>query len=116
MTLQDLATAVDLKLNIKIFILNNLFLGMVHQWQDLFYEKRLAETPLSDLPDLVKLADAYSCLGLRARKPSELEDVLDRALAHKGGPVIVDIRTRHDAHVYPMVPAGAPLNDMIDGE
>ncbi len=116
MTLQDLATAVDLKLNIKIFILNNLFLGMVHQWQDLFYEKRLAETPLSDLPDLVKLADAYSCLGLRARKPSELEDVLDRALAHKGGPVIVDIRTRPDAHVYPMVPAGAPLNDMIDGE
>jgi acetolactate synthase-1/2/3 large subunit len=116
MTLQDLATAVDLKLNIKIFILNNLFLGMVHQWQDLFYEKRLSETPLSDLPDLVKLAEAYSCLGLRARKPSELEDVLDRALAHKGGPVIVDIRTRPDAHVYPMVPAGAPLNDMIDGE
>ena len=115
MTLQDLGTAVDLNLNIKIFILNNLFLGMVHQWQNLFYDNRLAATPLSDRPDFVKLAEAYGCLGLRARKPSELEDVLDRALAHEGGPVIVDIRTRQDEHVYPMVPAGAPLNDMIEG-
>jgi acetolactate synthase-1/2/3 large subunit len=116
MTLQDLATAVDLKLNIKIFILNNLFLGMVRQWQELFYDNRFAETPLSDLPDLVKLAEAYGCLGLRARKPAELEAVLDKALAHQGGPVIVDIRTRREEKVYPMVPAGAPLNDMIDGE
>jgi acetolactate synthase-1/2/3 large subunit len=116
MTLQDLATAVDLKLNIKIFILNNLFLGMVRQWQELFYDNRFSETPLTDLPDLVKLADAYSCLGLRARKPSELDAVLDQALAHQGGPVIVDIRTRRQEKVFPMVPAGAPLNDMIDGE
>jgi acetolactate synthase-1/2/3 large subunit len=116
MTLQDLATAVDLKLPIKIFILNNLFLGMVRQWQELFYDNRFSETPLSDLPDLVKLADAYGCLGLRARTPDELDGVLDRALAHTGGPVIVDIRVRRQEKVYPMVPAGAPLNDMIDGE
>jgi len=116
MTLQDLATAVDLKLPIKIFILNNLFLGMVRQWQELFYDNRFSETPLSDLPDLVKLADAYGCLGLRARTPDELDGVLDRAFAHKDGPVIVDIRVRRQEKVYPMVPAGAPLNDMIDDE
>ena len=115
MTLQDLATAVDLRLPIKIFVLNNLFLGMVRQWQELFYEERFAETPLSDIPDLVKLAEAYGCLGLRARKPEELDAVLDRALEHKGGPVICDIRIRRNEKVYPMVPAGAPLNDMIDG-
>jgi acetolactate synthase-1/2/3 large subunit len=116
MTLQDLATAVELELPIKIFILNNLFLGMVRQWQELFYDNRFSETPLADLPDLVKLADAYRCLGLRARTPEELEPVVDKALAHKGGPCIVDIRVRRQEKVYPMVPAGAPLNDMIDGD
>jgi acetolactate synthase I/II/III large subunit len=116
MTLQDLATAVELKLPIKIFILNNLFLGMVRQWQELFYDERFAETPLADLPDLVKLADAYSCLGLRAKTPAELDEVIDRALANKSGPTIIDVRVRREEKVYPMVPAGAPLNDMIDGE
>ena len=115
MTLQDLATAVDLKLPIKIFILNNLFLGMVRQWQELFYEERFAATPLSDRPDLVKLADAYGCLGLRAKTVAELDQVIDRALANKEGPTIVDVRIPRDQKVFPMVPAGAPLNDMIDG-
>ena len=115
MTLQDLATAVDLELPIKIFVLNNLFLGMVRQWQELFYEKRFAETPLSDRPNLVKLADAYGCLGLRADTPEELEQVIDQALANSKGPTIVDVRVRRQEKVYPMVPAGAPLNDMIDG-
>ncbi len=116
MTLQDLATAVDLKLPIKIFVLNNLFLGMVRQWQELFYDNRFAETPLTDRPDLVKLAEAYGALGLRARTPAELDGVIDRALAHQEGPVVVDIRVRRQEKVFPMVPAGAPLNDMIDGE
>ncbi|MFL5270978.1 MAG: biosynthetic-type acetolactate synthase large subunit [Anaeromyxobacteraceae bacterium] len=116
MTLQDLATAVDHKLPFKIFILNNLFLGMVRQWQELFYDNRFAETPLADCPDLVKLADAYGCLGLRARTLDELDGVIDQALAHKGGPCIVDIRVKAQEKVYPMVPAGAPLHDMIGGE
>jgi acetolactate synthase-1/2/3 large subunit len=116
MTLQDLATAVDLKLPIKIFILNNLFLGMVRQWQELFYENRFAMTPLSDCPDFVKLADAYGCLGLRATTVEELDRVIDQALAHRDGPAIVDVRVRRQEKVFPMVPAGAPLNDMIDGE
>jgi acetolactate synthase-1/2/3 large subunit len=115
MTLQDLATAVDLKLPIKIFILNNLFLGMVRQWQELFYENRFAMTPLSDCPDFVKLADAYGCLGLRARTVEELDQVIDQALANTKGPTIIDVRVRRQEKVYPMVPAGAPLNDMIDG-
>jgi acetolactate synthase-1/2/3 large subunit len=116
MTLQDLATAVELKLPFKIFILNNLFLGMVRQWQELFYENRFAETPLADCPDFVKLADAYGCLGLRARTPEELDHVIDQALANHDGPTIIDVRVRRDEKVFPMVPAGAPLNDMIDGE
>ncbi len=116
MTLQDLATAVDLKLPIKIFILNNLFLGMVRQWQELFYDNRFAETPLTDRPDLVKLAEAYGALGLRARDPAELDGVIDRALAYQDGPAIIDIRVRRQEMVFPMVPAGAPLNDMIDGD
>ncbi len=115
MTLQDLATAVDLALPIKIFILNNLFLGMVRQWQELFYDRRFAETPLSDRPNLVKLADAYGCLGLRADTVEELDEVIDQALANDKGPTIVDVRVRRQEKVFPMVPAGAPLNDMIDG-
>jgi len=115
MTLQDLATAVDQKLPIKIFILNNRFLGMVRQWQELFYERRFSETPLSDIPDFVKLAEAYKCLGLIARTMEELDGVIDRALAHREGPCIVDIRVKRQEKVYPMVPAGAPLNDMIGG-
>jgi acetolactate synthase-1/2/3 large subunit len=116
MTLQDLATAVDLKLPIKIFILNNLFLGMVRQWQELFHDNRFSATPLSDCPDFVKLADAYHCLGLRATTVEELDQVIDQALANKAGPTIVDVRVRRQEKVFPMVPAGAPLNDMIDGE
>jgi len=114
MTLQDLATAVDLALPIKIFVLNNLFLGMVRQWQELFYDRRFAETPLSDRPNLVKLADAYGCLGLRADTVEQLDQVIDQALANDKGPTIVDVRVRRQEKVYPMVPAGAPLNDMID--
>jgi len=114
MTLQDLATAVDLALPIKIFVLNNLFLGMVRQWQELFYDRRFAETPLSDRPNLVKLADAYGCLGLRADTVDELDKVIDQALANDKGPTIIDVRIRRQEKVFPMVPAGAPLNDMID--
>jgi len=116
MTLQDLATARDHDLPIKIFILNNLFLGMVRQWQELFYDNRFSSTPLSDCPDFVKLADAYGCLGLRARTVEELDPVIDQALANSSGPTIVDVRIRREEKVFPMVPAGAPLNDMIDGE
>ena len=97
MTLQDLATATEHRLPIKMFILNNLFLGMVRQWQELFYSERFAQTPLADLPDLVKLADAYGCLGLRVRTPEELDLAIDRALANHEGPTLVDVRIRPEA-------------------
>jgi acetolactate synthase I/II/III large subunit len=116
MTLQDLATAAELKLPIKIFILNNLSLGMVYQWQELFYDNRFSQTPLADCPDFVKLAEAYGCLGLRARTMEELEPVVDLALAHRTGPCIVDVRICRQEKVFPMVPAGAALHEMIDGE
>jgi acetolactate synthase-1/2/3 large subunit len=116
MTFAELMTAVQEGVKVNIAIINNGFLGMVRQWQELFYEEKYAETPLADLPDLVKLADAYGCLGLRARTPEELDQVIDRALANQDGPTIVDVRIRREEKVYPMVPAGAPLNDMIDGE
>jgi acetolactate synthase-1/2/3 large subunit len=89
---------------------------MVRQWQELFYSNRFAETPLTDRPDLVKLAEAYGALGLRARTPEELDGVIDQALAYQDGPAIIDIRVRREEMVFPMVPAGAPLNDMIDGD
>jgi acetolactate synthase-1/2/3 large subunit len=116
MTLQDLATAAKLELPIKIFIVNNLYLGMVRQWQELFYANRFSEVLLGDCPDFVKLADAYGCLGLRAEKVEELEPTIDRALAHAGGPVVVDVRVKEDECCYPMVAPGAPLDEMIGGE
>ena len=116
MTLQDLATAVKLKLPIKHFILNNLYLGMVRQLQELFYGERYSEVLLGDCPDFVKLADAYGCLGLRATTVAELDGVIDQALAHTGGPVLVDIRVKEDESCYPMVKPGAALDVMIGGE
>ena len=116
MTLQDLATAVKLELPIKHFILNNMYLGMVRQWQQLFYDNRYSEVLLGDCPDFVKLADAYGCLGLRATNMDELESVVDRALEHKAGPVLVDVRVKEDECCYPMVAPGAALDEMIGGE
>jgi acetolactate synthase-1/2/3 large subunit len=116
MTLQDLATAVKLNLPIKMFIVNNLYLGMVRQLQTLFYEERLSEVLLGDCPDFVKLADAYGCLGLRATTVAELDTVIKTALAHTGGPVLVDIRVKQDEMVFPMVVPGGALHDMIDAK
>ncbi|MBC7543705.1 MAG: biosynthetic-type acetolactate synthase large subunit, partial [Candidatus Sericytochromatia bacterium] len=116
MTLQDLATAVKLKLPIKMFIVNNLYLGMVRQLQTLFYEERLSEVLLGDCPDFVKLADAYGCLGLRATTIAELETVIAQALAHQDGPVVVDVRVKQDEMVFPMVVPGAALDVMINSK
>ncbi|MBF0379471.1 MAG: biosynthetic-type acetolactate synthase large subunit [Magnetococcales bacterium] len=113
MNIQELATCLQYKLPVVIVILNNGFLGMVRQWQEFFYERRYAETDMmSHQPDFVKLAEAYNALGLRAKLPNEVEPVLKEALASDRC-VIVDIHTRPEGNVYPMVPAGAALNDMI---
>ncbi len=112
MNIQELATVVQYGLPVKIAILNNRFLGMVRQWQELFYGKRYSHTLMDNAPDFVKLAEAYGALGLRAQKPSEVRPVIEKALAHPG-PVIMDFRVAREEGVYPMVPAGAPINKML---
>jgi acetolactate synthase-1/2/3 large subunit len=113
MNIQELATAVQYKLPVKVVILNNMVLGMVRQWQELFFDKRYSHTCISVAPDFVKLADAYGAVGLRAKKPSEVESVLKEGLAVKDRPVLMDFRVDQFEGVYPMVPAGQPLNKML---
>ncbi len=112
MNIQEMMTAVQYRLPVKVVILNNGFLGMVRQWQELFYDKRYSSTCLSCAPDFVKLAEAYGATGLRATKPEEVVPTLERAFATPG-PVMVDMRVSPEENVYPMVPAGASLKKMI---
>ncbi len=112
MNIQELATAVIQKLPVKVAILNNGFLGMVRQWQELFFKERYSHTQLDTVPDFVKLAEAYGAAGLRAEKPTEVEAVLAEGLAI-AGPVIMDFSVEPEEGVYPMVPAGAPITEML---
>ncbi len=112
MNLQELATAQEHKLPVKIVLLNNGFHGMVRQWQDLFYEGRYASSYLGKVPDFVKLADAYGILGLRAVKPAEVISVLREGLKHKG-PVLMDFQVDPFENCYPMIPAGAAQHEMV---
>jgi len=112
MNIQEMTTAVQNGLPVKIVILNNGYLGMVRQWQQLFFKKRYAATCLDCAPDFVKLAEAYGAEGLRATKPEEVEVVLKKGLASKK-PVIMDFVVEKEECVYPMVPAGAPVTEML---
>lgn len=112
MNIQELATAVQYKLNVKVMILNNGYLGMVRQWQSLFYKKRYSHTSLAVGPDFVKLAQAYGAQGIRVERPSDVEEAISQALKIKG-PVFVDFRVDPEEDVYPMVPAGAPIKNML---
>jgi acetolactate synthase-1/2/3 large subunit len=112
MNSQELATAVQYNVGVKIAILNNRYLGMVRQWQELFKDKRYASTDMSVAPDFVKLAEAYGAVGLRAEKPEEVIPVLEEAL-RVDGPVIMDFRVDREENVFPMVPAGEPLTNML---
>jgi acetolactate synthase-1/2/3 large subunit len=105
-------TAVESKLPVKIVILNNRYLGMVRQWQELFYEKRYASTSMEGAPDFVKLAEAYGAKGLRATRPSEVDEVLKEGLAAEGT-VIMDFLVDREESVYPMVPAGRAITEML---
>ena len=112
MNIQEMATAVQCGLPIKIVILNNGYLGMVRQWQQLFFDKRYVSTCLDCAPDFVKLAEAYGAVGFRATKPDEVEAVLKKGLASKK-PVIMDFVVEKEECVYPMVPAGAAVTEML---
>jgi acetolactate synthase-1/2/3 large subunit len=112
MNIQEMATAMQYKLPIKIIILNNRYLGMVRQWQDLFYDKRYSSTTMDHNPDFVKLAEAFGAKGLRATKPEEVEAVLKEGLESEGA-VIMEFVVDREENVYPMVPAGKAITDML---
>jgi acetolactate synthase-1/2/3 large subunit len=114
MTAQELATAVQFQANVKIIVMNNNFLGMVRQWQEIFYSGNYSHVNMQWVPDFVKLAEAYGALGLRATRPDQLESVLLRGLSSPGV-VVMDILVDEEANVYPMVPAGAGLKEMVLG-
>jgi len=112
MNIQELANTVQYKLPVKIAILNNNYLGMVRQWQELFYNKNYSATSLSSSPDFVKLAEAYGAVGLRATKTEEVEPIIKKAL-QINRPVVIDFQVEPEEGVYPIVPAGASLENMI---
>jgi acetolactate synthase I/II/III large subunit len=112
MNIQEMATAVCYGFNVKIVILNNGYLGMVRQWQELFYDRNYCGTCMDAAPDFVKLAEAYGAAGFRITKPSEIRPTLKKAFA-LDKTVIVDVRVAREENVYPMVPAGASLSEML---
>jgi len=112
MNIQEMVTAVEEQLPVKIAIINNQYLGMVRQWQQHFYENRVSASDLHAAPDFVKLAQAFGALGLSARRPEEVEPTLEKAFAHPG-PVLIDFRVSETENCYPMVPAGAPSAKMV---
>src|SRR5438445_11832761 len=116
MTAQELVTASAERVPIKVAILNNAYLGMVRQWQELFYKERYSEVYLSpDLPDYVKWAEAMGCVGLRAEHPEEVVPVIEKANEIDDRPVVIDFRVDYREKVYPMVPAGGSNDDVILG-
>jgi acetolactate synthase-1/2/3 large subunit len=112
MTNQELATAVQYDLPVKIVIMNNGYLGMVRQWQEMFHDRAYSEVDLSVAPDFVKLAEAYDAFGARATRPEELSDVLEAGLSHDGV-AVMDVVVSKEENVFPIVPAGANSRDMI---
>jgi len=115
MTMQEMSTAVQYKLPIKIFILNNEYMGMVRQWQELLHEKNYSESYTAALPDFVKLAEAYGCVGIRANKPDELDEKIAQMLS-VDRPVIFDCVVDKTENCYPMIPSGKPHNQMLLGK
>jgi acetolactate synthase-1/2/3 large subunit len=114
MTAQELVTASAERIPIKVAVLNNAYLGMVRQWQEMFYDERYSEVYLSpDLPDYVKWAEAMGCIGLRVERPEEVQPAIDKANQIDDRPVVVEFRTDSGEKVYPMVPAGASNDDIV---
>jgi len=114
MTMQEMSTAVQYSLPIKIFILNNEYMGMVRQWQELLHEKNYSESYTAALPDFVKLAEAYGCVGIRAKRPDELDDKIIEMI-NTDRPVIFDCMVDKEENCFPMIPSGKPHNQMLLG-
>ena len=114
MNIQELGTIAHYGLPVKIVILNNLYLGMIRQWQELFYGRRYCESDMNHAPDFVKLAEAYGIKGLRATKPADVKRVLREGL-ETPGPVVMDFHVEPEENVFPMVTPGTPLTEMNFG-
>jgi acetolactate synthase I/II/III large subunit len=112
MTCQELATAVEHDIDVKVFIMNNGYLGMVRQWQELFWDKRYSSVDMGTSPDWVKLAEAFGARGMRVEQDADVEDAMREAIGHEG-PVVLDVRVRKEENCYPMIPAGAAARDMV---
>ena len=112
MTIQELSAAVQHNAPIKIFILNNQYMGMVRQWQQLLHGNRLSNSYTEALPDFVKLAEAYGCVGIRAEKPDELDDAINEMIS-VDAPVVFDCRVANLANCFPMIPSGKAHNEML---
>jgi len=115
MTLKELMTAAAEGVCVKVVILNNRSLGMVRQWQQLFWQNRYSAVNLGDYPDFVRLAEAYGCIGMRVTRPEDLADALDQTDRVKNVPVVIDVRVAAAENVYPMIPSGQTYNDLVLG-
>jgi acetolactate synthase-1/2/3 large subunit len=113
MNMQELTTLVEYKMPVKVFVINNGYLGMVRQWQQLFWRGRYSHVQISS-PDFVKLAEAHGARGMRATKQEEVEDVVRQAMAWNEGPVLVEFRVDQEDNVYPMIPSGQSVREMMD--
>ncbi len=117
MTAMEIGTAVRYNIPVKIAIMNNNFLGMVRQWQELFFDKRYSHSDLTEgNPDFVKLAESYGAVGLRAETPEQLYDVMQKAMEINDRPVVMDISVVQEENVYPMIPPGKAVHEMVDTE
>ncbi|MFO7594351.1 MAG: thiamine pyrophosphate-dependent enzyme, partial [Pseudomonadota bacterium] len=113
MNIQELSTCLQYNLPLKILCLNNGYLGMVRQWQEFFYEERYSHSYMESLPDFVKLAEAYGHVGMQIEKPEDVEGAIKEAFKLKDRLVFMNFLTDPKENVYPMVPAGAGLDEMI---
>ncbi len=113
MNSQEMMTVVENKLPMKIFVINNGFLGMVRQWQELFWRRRYSHVEISG-PDFVKLAEAYGCPGIKVQHSSEVESAIRKAMAYKDGPILVEFAVAQEDNVYPMIPAGQTVKEIMD--
>ena len=113
MTEFELSTAALHKLPIKIFVMDNKYLGMVRQWQDMFYGKRYSSVSMEGNPDFVKLAEAYGIKAFRIKRSADAERIIQKALEYNEGPVLIHCECEEEDNVFPMIPAGAPLTAMM---
>jgi acetolactate synthase-1/2/3 large subunit len=113
MTLCELATAQVNKLPVKVVIINNNYLGMVRQWQELFFENRLSGVDLEGNPDFCKLAEAYGVKAFRIKRPADVDKVLKQAAEYNDGPCVIEAEVVKEDNVFPMIPAGAPISGML---